>query len=91
MAFELSRQNGAAESLLVKKIVWQSPSSHHDIAVLRLDRLLPDNVQPLALHRRLPALTQPPSSRVYVIGHPNGCEVSFSIQDNLLLDVERRV
>jgi hypothetical protein len=55
--------------------------------VLRLSEKLPKSVAPLRIASGLPQL-KPDAPRVYIIGHPGGREISFSFEDNLLLDYE---
>jgi hypothetical protein len=43
---------------------------------------------PCPLAKRLPTLGDGADPRVYVIGHPEGRELAFSLQDNRLLDHE---
>ena len=74
----------------VAKLLWCSPVKEHDACLLRLDAP-PQGVPPLPLRTDLPALTVPdgqPPPRVYIIGHPLGGELSFSFQDNELVDHE---
>jgi tetratricopeptide (TPR) repeat protein len=78
-AVDSSRIYGVAE------ILWSSPPDQCDAALLRLDASI-NGVVPLPLTRNLP-LRDPPA-RVYVIGHPGGRELAFSLQDNELLDHE---
>lgn len=69
----------------VREIVWSSPVERHDCTLLRLNAPLTDRVA-LPLAKRLPLLEQ--QARVYVIGHPGGRDLAFSLQDNELLDHE---
>lgn len=91
VTFELLERGDARTRHSVAEIVWQSPSSRHDVAVLRLNPRVPASIEPLHLRRRLPGLNTKPPACVYVIGHPGGREVSFSFQDNQLLDYEHAV
>ena len=88
VTFELGEGRGRGERHLVTGIVWQSPSDAHDVAVLRVEPPLGPDIQPLHFADHLPAVSK---SRVYVIGHPGGREISFSLQDNRLIDYERSV
>lgn len=65
--------------------VWSSPIDKHDACLLRLESI-PEGAGPLPFARCLPALED--NAKVYVIGHPRGKELSFSFQDNELLDHE---
>ena len=68
----------------VDKVVWESPPGVLDAALLRLDPPI-EEVDPVPIARRVPVLG--PDTRVYVIGHPAGGTLSFSIQDNVLKNV----
>lgn len=79
-----------AKACAVKDVVWCSPVGEHDACLLRLADL-PAGAKPLALSLNLPAATpldpgKPP--RVFVIGHPDGGELSVSMDDNELIDHE---
>jgi tetratricopeptide (TPR) repeat protein len=69
----------------VAEIVWSSPVEQHDASLLRLDSAV-SGVRPLPIAPALPVLDD--TARVYVIGHPGGRDLSFSFQDNELLDHE---
>ena len=69
----------------VAGIAWSSPVERHDATLVRLARPVA-NVAPMPLARALPVLGE--GSRVYVIGHPGGRELAFSLQDNELIDHE---
>lgn len=82
-------QDGAT-AYAVKEAVWSSPLNAHDACLLRLEAL-PPGAKPLAVSLTLPAPTPLDASstpRVYVIGHPDGGELSVSMDDNELLDHE---
>lgn len=79
-----------ATAYAVKEAVWSSPLNSHDACLLRLETL-PPGAKPLTVSLTLPALTPLDASskpRVYVIGHPDGGELSVSMDDNELLDHE---
>ncbi|MEO8122679.1 MAG: serine protease [Burkholderiales bacterium] len=74
----------------VQSLVWTSPVDQHDASLLRLQSL-PSGIPALPVSSLLPNLpgaevTKRP--RVYIIGYPGGRELSFSFQDNELLDHE---
>lgn len=69
----------------VSEIVWSSPIEKHDACLLKLEAIPPE-IEALKIARALPALEA--NAKVYVIGHPRGRELSFSFQDNQLLDHE---
>jgi hypothetical protein len=81
-------QNGAAGAQAyyrVQKLLWGSPKQHLDTSLLRLDPAV-QGIAPCPIARSLPPLNN--EQRVYIIGHPQGGELSFSLQDNELLDHE---
>jgi S1-C subfamily serine protease len=69
----------------VTEVVWESAEEECDAALLRLEGLDP-TLQSLPLATGLPFRNA--LARVYVIGHPGGRELSFSLQDNELIDHE---
>ena len=82
----------AGKAYAVHSVVWASPIDQHDACLLRLTEL-PAGIAPLPISTELPAL--PPAGakkvrqpRVYIIGYPGGRELSFSFQDNALIDHE---
>lgn len=82
----------AGKAYAVGSVVWSSPITEHDACLLRLKQL-PEGIPPLPISTELPAL--PPAGakkvrrpRVYIIGYPGGRELSFSFQDNELIDHE---
>jgi tetratricopeptide (TPR) repeat protein len=76
---------GEASRYGVARIVWSSPPDRLDCSLLRLSAPA-EALTPLPLARALPPRDRP--SHVYVIGHPGGRELAFSLQDNALLDHE---
>ena len=74
----LNRRFDVAEEL------WTSPIERLDATVLRLHHP-PTDVDGLRLAPSLPSRDEP--SRVYIIGHTGG-QLTFSLQDNELLDHE---
>ena len=87
VTFEILHRQKQTKRYGVAEIVWQSPPDQHDVSVLRLSEKLPESVAPLRIASGLPQL-KPDAPRVYIIGHPGGREISFSFEDNLLLDYE---
>ena len=86
----------------VSELLWCSPTSQHDACLVRLAQQ-PKGIPPLPLATGLPSLpgltdpaanpaanasTNPATPRVYIIGHPGGRELSFSFQDNEMVDHE---
>ena len=68
--------------------MFSSPIGELDATLLELDRPVA-GVDAYPIASRLPPLAEPPG-RVYVVGHPLGGGLSFSLQDNLLLDWDER-
>jgi len=75
----------------VREVVWNSPPDQYDASLLRLDTDLNGKLKPLKFSPNLPLLNPDRPQRVYIIGHPGGGEISFSFQDNKLLDYENGV
>ncbi len=71
----------------VEKVLWSSPPDRHDASILKLKKQ-PQGVGALSAGKTLPLAGGQPAQRVYVIGHPGGRELAFSLQDNELLDHE---
>jgi hypothetical protein len=69
----------------VAELLCSSPIAECDASLLRLAQPIAA-IEPLPFARALP--TVDPDARVYVIGHPGGRDLSFSFQDNELLDHE---
>jgi len=84
ITFELLKEEGhAGDEYEVSELLWSSPPWKLDTSILRL-KSVPDGVEPYPVHPRLPVPDG--EQRVYIIGHPKGGALSFSIQDNLLVD-----
>lgn len=74
-------------------VLWSSPPGrlseadlrYLDVTLVRLDTPI-DAAQSTTVHGTVPHLGS--GERVYVIGHPQGRDLSFSIQDNRLLDYQ---
>jgi S1-C subfamily serine protease len=75
------------KSWTVKKLVFNSPISELDATLLQLDRGVP-GVEPYPIAPALPDRNG--ERRLLVVGHPLGGGLSFSLQDNLLLDWDQR-
>ncbi|WP_164833147.1 TRAFs-binding domain-containing protein [Sinorhizobium meliloti] len=69
----------------VREIAWNSPPELLDTSLLRFVEP-PVGIEPCPVSDSLPVIDE--DQRVYVIGHPLGGELSFSLQDNRLLDHE---
>jgi len=73
----------------VTGVRWESPPDKLDCALLELDAAVD------GLGEEYPVRNDPPlkgdSARVYIIGHPRGGTLSFSLNDNRLLDYDGRL
>jgi S1-C subfamily serine protease len=69
------------EDFRVAAVLFESPRTELDVTLLALDRP-PPAVRPYPIAASVPAAGQ----RVYVIGHPSGRPLSFSLQDNKVID-----
>ena len=72
----------AREVWKVAELIWTSPPEAYDTTVVRLDRQVP-KVNPCPIRELEPV--EAADAQVYVIGHPGGGEVAFSLSDNLLV------
>ncbi len=70
----------------VDGILFSSPRTDLDCTIISLESPV-DLAEPFPIAQRLPLTEQ--NQRVYVIGHPRGGRLSYSIDDNLLLDHEK--
>ncbi len=75
----------AQRAFAVRRLIWSSPPERHDVALLQLEAAVP-GVTPLKLAKRLPLVES--TARVYIIGHPGGRGLAFSLQDNALIGHE---
>jgi hypothetical protein len=73
--------------ITVKEVLWCSKRQAHD-ATLLLPEGLPDDMPMLDLGSALPALSEDAPECIYVIGHPGGRGLAYSIQENTLVDYE---
>jgi hypothetical protein len=72
--------------LAVKEVLWCSNRQAHDATLMLVDNL-PD-IPPLVFGAGLPTLSDNKPPSVYVIGHPGGRGLAYSIQENKLKDYE---
>lgn len=85
----LAEEHGEdAAEFRVTELLWSAPPTVLDVAIGRLDRPV-SGVDPCPLTATRPRLDG--RQRVYVIGHPQGRSLSYSIEDNVLLDYDDRV
>lgn len=78
--------DGAPLTLEELRAVWFSRKEDLDICVMLSDEPAVETLRPLAVARRIPMPT--PEAYVYVIGHPGGAELKFSIRGNDFVDTD---
>jgi Trypsin-like peptidase domain/Tetratricopeptide Repeats-Sensor len=78
-----------AKAYEFSKILWQSPVANCDCALLRLKQQ-PPGLRPLELSTTIAQIPKDSAThpRVYVIGYPGGRQLTFSFENNELLDHE---
>lgn len=83
--------SGAGKKYAITEIIACSGPGEYDFALVRLDPAVSSDppVVPYDVAPSLPA--NDGKQRVYIIGHPGGGTLSFSMQDNLLLDHDERL
>jgi hypothetical protein len=85
----LGESGQAVEEFTVdEEILWYSPSDRLDTTVVRLKRPV-GGVEPYPVFDAPPRRDE--KQRVYIIGHPAGGGLSFSLHDNHLLDFDDRL
>ena len=72
----------------IEAIVWSSPVAELDATIVKL-KPDPAGAEGLPLSEAPLALEEPPP-RLYVIGHPGGRGLEFSLQDNVMLGCSDR-
>jgi V8-like Glu-specific endopeptidase len=83
--FELSR---SSTDHRVAEIVWHSPKDELDATLVRLDKVVDDSNEVFPISRIVPLVSKRRPQRVYIIGHPDGMRLQFSMKDNALLDAK---
>lgn len=83
----LTEPGQAVEEYRLTEMLWSSSRHELDATLLRLDRQV-TRVKPYLVSDNPPR--NDGKQRVYIIGHPNGGALSFSIYDNHLLDYDER-
>ena len=68
------------------RAVWFSMKEELDVCVMLCDEPAMETLRPLGVARRVPMPT--PDAYVYVIGHPGGAELKFSIRGNDFVDTD---
>jgi V8-like Glu-specific endopeptidase len=86
--FQALEEEGSGIEAAVTEIVFESPVTELDASVVRLDRT-PEDLIPYRIATDMPE--RGTHAKVYVIGHPRGGTLSYSIDDNVLLDHDDQV
>ncbi len=78
--------SGTKEEFELDTVLFSSPRNELDCTILSFSASTNElnNITPFELSQRMPLKGK--NQRVYIIGHPKGGNLSFSIDDNLLLD-----
>jgi hypothetical protein len=82
------RFQSLGETFEIDRIVWSSPYTQLDVALLLLKGQ--PKAPPLRIHER-PVVMTTPTPRLYIIGHPRGRDLEISLNDNHLLASNDRV
>ncbi|HVO83100.1 MAG TPA: trypsin-like peptidase domain-containing protein [Syntrophobacteria bacterium] len=77
--------DGSTARNQVRRLIWESPPDNLDATLIELSTPVV-GVEPYPLARNRPL--RDGSARVYVIGHPEGGTLAFSINDNRVLDYD---
>lgn len=84
--FEIFAQEQGPCEIAAQEIVWSSGSQDHDACLIRLAEPVPADVPVMNIVRYVPIVEQDSGEGIYVIGHPGGRTLSYSMQNNELLD-----
>jgi len=82
VSFEATKHEGLTRGA----IVWSDPRV--DATLVKFDGV-PSDIEPIEVDPYAELPERGESARVYVIGHPRGGRLSFSLNDNLLLDYDK--
>ena len=82
------------EEFLLDRVYWTSEPRKLDATIVLFNKKHISRIneigelsEPFPVAKRLP-IAEDPTQKVYIIGHPNGGTLSFSIDDNKMLDHE---
>lgn len=81
-------ESAADQEYQVAKLLWSSPPDELDATLLRIDPPI-TGLAPYPIAKNLPLADG--KQKVVIVGHPGGRSLSFSINDNLLLDHDERL
>ncbi|HEY0427302.1 MAG TPA: serine protease [Pyrinomonadaceae bacterium] len=77
------------EIFQIKSIFWTSDVGEYDATFLLIDG--EPSAEPLPLFEESVILGEPPPPRLFVIGHPGGRDLEFSLEDNLLIGATEKL
>lgn len=84
----LNGNDGPKVTRRIEEVLWTSPPNQFDATFARLSAPVDGAIKcELTKYRPL----KDDNQRVYIIGHPGGGALSFSLHDNLLLDYDDRL
>jgi hypothetical protein len=86
VSFEVFSSTQQTCEINLKEIVWSSSAQDHDACLIRLEQELPPELKPLRIGKYVPLVDPQYPEGVYIIGHPGGRSLSYSMQNNELLD-----
>ena len=84
--FEVFSEHSGPCEIAAKEIIWSSAAQDHDACLIRLAQPLPEALPALPIVRYAPLVDPDGGTGVYVIGHPGGRTLAYSMQNNKLLD-----
>lgn len=80
-----SEQQGLCE-IAAKEIIWSSGAQDHDACLIRLKEDLPETLPGLPIVPYVPIVDPSTEESIYIIGHPGGRSLSYSMQNNELIN-----
>ncbi|MFN5997830.1 MAG: serine protease [Paracoccaceae bacterium] len=86
VSFEVLSKSRGECRMNARNIVWSSGSQDHDACLVRLEGELPEALAPLTLVDHIPSVDPDAPEGIFIVGHPGGRTLSYSIQNNELLD-----
>jgi len=84
--FEVFSEHSGPCEIAAKEIIWSSGSQDHDACLIRLAQPLPEILLALPIVRYAPLVDPNGGTGIYVIGHPGGRSLAYSMQNNELLN-----
>lgn len=84
--FEVFSQSNGLCEIAAKEIIWSSGAQDHDACLIRLADEIPQDLNALSMVPYVPIVDPTAEESIYIIGHPGGRSLSYSMQNNELLD-----